>query len=165
MVAVGGTRAGMAWGNRRSSPPSPEGAAKAGWKRHLWAIINNIFSELCRTWSPSNVQKVICSRWLLHLSNNSLVSQKERRATHWRDFSWTRPSSIFSLEPSFLRPSGPLIHAQHLRTEWNLCIHYNMRCTIRETTSLGNLFQPLFWDKIAWLWWLYRVMATFGFSS
>ena len=56
----------------------------------------------------------------------------------------TRPSSIVSLEPSFLRPSGLLIHAQHLRTEWTLCIHYNMRCTIRETTSLGNLFQPLF---------------------
>ena len=52
----------------------------------------------------------------------------------------TRPSSIVSLEPSFLRPSGLLIH---LGREGTLCLHYNMRCTIRETTSLSILFQPL----------------------
>ena len=78
-----GRRTGIAWGDRRPPPPSPEGAAQAGWKRHLWAIMNNLFSELCGTWSPSNTQKVICSPLLLNSSNDSLVSHKERWAKHW----------------------------------------------------------------------------------
>ena len=161
MVAVGGTpdryslrRSATSPHHHQREPPKLGEKAICG---RLWVTL---FSELCKTWSPSNVQKVICSTWLLNLSNDSLVSHKERWATHWGDINQTFVYRF--LGTSFLRPSGPLIQARHLRTEWTLCIHYNMRCTIRETTSLGNLFQPLFYDKMAWLWWLYRFMATFG---
>ena len=84
-----GRRTGIAWGDGRP-PPTITRGRRPGWvKKTFVGDYKQHFLWIGGTWPPSNTQKVICSPWLLNLSNDSLVSHKERWAAHWGEINQT----------------------------------------------------------------------------
>ena len=136
-----GRRAGIPWGDRRPPPPSPEGAAKTWWKRYFWAIMNTSFLNCVehdrhRILRKSGVTHCYWIHpmivWSVTRKNEQYIEKKINKILVYRFL-----GTLF-LKAKWSSNTCP--------TSWerrNLCLHYKMLCTIRETTSLSNLFQPL----------------------
>ena len=140
-MAVGGTPGRYTLRRSPTSPTITRGSRQNLVEKIFLGDYEYLFSELCGTWSPSNTQKVWCNPLLLNSSNDSLVSHKEKWAIHWEKINKILVYRF--LGTLFLKAKWS---SNTCPTSWerrNLCLHYKMLCTIGETTSLSNLFQPL----------------------